>query len=113
VVNFLIRSRGHTSGPSPAGFASLSYCLKVIFQQFHDELLIARATPAIAINAADQRLSVIVDCDERALAMRALHWKRLEATHRFLMQHSAVARDATGAGHGFVCIIIVDFSRRF
>jgi hypothetical protein len=49
------------------GFAGVSYCLEVIFQQFHDERLIARVTPAIAINAADQRLSAVVDFDERTL----------------------------------------------
>jgi hypothetical protein len=54
---------------SPACFAER---VKVGFQQFHDERLVARATPAIALNAADQYLTVIVDFSERALAVGAV-----------------------------------------
>jgi hypothetical protein len=48
-----------------------SYRLKVIFQHFHDERLIARATPAIALDAADEPFPVVVDLDERSFASRA------------------------------------------
>jgi len=45
--------------------------LKVVFHQFHDGRLIARATPAIAHDAADQYLAVVVDFGERELAVGA------------------------------------------
>ena len=47
--------------------------LKIRFQQFHHERLIVRSTPAIAHDASDQYLTVVVDLDEWATAMRAVH----------------------------------------
>ena len=35
--------------------------LKIVFLQFHSELLVAGVTPAIAVDAADQLLTVIID----------------------------------------------------
>jgi hypothetical protein len=64
---------GQLGGCPFAGFASVLQCLKVIFNQFHDQRLIARATPAIALDTADQWLAVVVDLDEWATAMRAVH----------------------------------------
>jgi hypothetical protein len=34
---------------------------KVVLDHFHDELLVARAPPVIAVDAADQHLAVVVD----------------------------------------------------
>jgi hypothetical protein len=41
-------------------------------QQFHDELFVARVTPAIAVDATDQCLTVVVDFDKWALALGAI-----------------------------------------
>jgi len=46
--------------------------LKVTFHQFHNQALIARATPAIALDAANQQLAVVVDLDERRMALGAV-----------------------------------------
>ena len=34
---------------------------KIVFQHFHDELLVARVIPAIAVDAADQHFAVTVN----------------------------------------------------
>jgi hypothetical protein len=34
---------------------------KVVFQQFHDEVFVVRSTPAIAVDAANQLLAIVVD----------------------------------------------------
>ena len=44
---------------------------KIVFQHFHDELFVARVTPAIAVDAADQHFTVVVDPDQRAIAVAA------------------------------------------
>jgi hypothetical protein len=44
-----------------------SQLLNLIFRQLHDELFVARVTPAIAIDAADEPLAVAVDSMSRRL----------------------------------------------
>jgi hypothetical protein len=44
--------------PSPD---ALSQRFKIVFQHFHGELRIAGMTPAIAVDAADQLLTVVID----------------------------------------------------
>jgi hypothetical protein len=61
---------------APVRFVGVFQCLKVIFQQFHDQCFVARATSWVAINAADQELSVVIDFDDGASAVRALHGQR-------------------------------------
>ena len=53
-----------------AGFAQR---LKVRFQQFYDERLIAWTPPAIALKGADQNFAAVVGFGERAMAVGAFH----------------------------------------
>jgi hypothetical protein len=46
--------------PSPPAF---SQRFKIVFQHFHGELRIAGMTPAIAVDAAEQLLTVVIDPD--------------------------------------------------
>jgi hypothetical protein len=52
-------------GPSFGWPLLLSYPtfqrFKIVWQQFHDAFLVAGTTPAIAVDAADQHLTVVVD----------------------------------------------------
>jgi hypothetical protein len=36
-------------------------CFQIAFHKLHDELIVAGVTPAIAVNAADQHLTVVID----------------------------------------------------
>jgi hypothetical protein len=67
---------------SGASYASTRFAqrLKVSFQQFDDKRLIARPTPAVAINAANQHLAVTVDLDERPTAVGTIHLEELFET---------------------------------
>jgi hypothetical protein len=72
-----LRHRLYSRAGNPGGlfYASAGFAqrLKVRFQQFHDERLIAWTPPAIALKAADQKFAVVVDFGERAMAVGAFH----------------------------------------
>jgi hypothetical protein len=42
---------------------------KIVLQHFHNELLVAGVSPAIAVDAADQHLAVVIDFHKRAIAV--------------------------------------------
>ena len=48
-----------------------SDCLQVILKQLHGQRVVSRPAPAIALNAADQPLAIVVDLDQRATAVGA------------------------------------------
>jgi|SoiMethySBSTD1v2_1073268.scaffolds.fasta_scaffold2366418_1 hypothetical protein len=52
-----------------ASDGSAAECLQIVREQFHDELFIAWVTPAIAIDSTDQRLTVVVDFYNGAIAV--------------------------------------------
>jgi hypothetical protein len=54
--------------PSPY---ARSQRVKIVLQHFHGELLVAWVTPAIAVDAANQHLTVVVDSYWRVIAVRA------------------------------------------
>src|SRR5262249_46332226 len=63
----------------------ISQRLNVLVHQFHDEPLIARSAPPIALNTADQPLAVVVDFDERGGGNRDISSaKPLDAFHHGL-----------------------------
>jgi hypothetical protein len=45
--------------------------LESILRQRHEQVLAAFSAPAITVNAADQPLAVVVDFDERSMAVEA------------------------------------------
>jgi hypothetical protein len=53
------------------GTAHCSKRLQIVRQQLHDRLSVAWMSPAIAVDAADQHLTVMVDFHERTIAVEA------------------------------------------
>jgi hypothetical protein len=53
------------------GTAHCSKRLQIVREQFHDELFVSWMTPPIAVDAADQHLTVMVDFHERTIAVGA------------------------------------------
>ena len=54
------QERSHRSRSSRSRLSSLS-ALKIALNQLHDELIVAGVTPAIAVDAADQHLTIVID----------------------------------------------------
>jgi len=62
-----------------------SECLQVIFKQLHRQCVVSRSVPTIALDAADQPLAVVVDLDQRTMAVGAVRHPTKQAENRNLL----------------------------
>ena len=63
------------SDPTEVVLAALasqsSQRFQIAFHKLHDELVVAGVTPAIAVDAADQHLTIVIDFHQLAVAVGA------------------------------------------
>jgi hypothetical protein len=67
----LNRAKYSMAAPMPLAPSPRFDRLQVIIAQLHRQRGVSWPVPAIALNAADQPLAVVVDLDQRAMAVRA------------------------------------------
>ena len=63
--------RNDLTGVVLAAACKSSERFQIAFHKLHDELVVAGVTPAIAVNAADQHLTIVIDFHQWAVAVGA------------------------------------------